>query len=129
MAVHKNSSEEDYLDNLLNAVLNGYNEKQQEEINNDEDLLGEIEGDLFDGDISSMDELGFGEALDNDTERFIQDSLNAFRDKTMIVVAHRLSTIKSSDKIIVIDSHRIVEEGTHDELMKLNGAYASMYNA
>lgn len=68
-------------------------------------------------------------ALDNDTERFIQDSLNAFRDKTMIVVAHRLSTIKSSDKIIVIDSHRIVEEGTHDELMKLNGAYASMYNA
>ena len=41
MAVHKNSSEEDYLDNLLNAVLNGSNEKQQEEINNDEDLLGE----------------------------------------------------------------------------------------
>ncbi len=68
MAVHKNSSEEDYLDNLLNAVLNGSNEKQQEEINNDEDLLGEIEGDLFDGDISSMDELGFGEALDNDTD-------------------------------------------------------------
>lgn len=67
MAVHKNSSEEDYLDNLLNAVLNGSNEKEQEEINNENDLLGEIEGDLFDGDISSMESLGFGETLDDDT--------------------------------------------------------------
>lgn len=67
-------------------------------------------------------------ALDNETERFVQDSLNAFRDKTMIVVAHRLSTIKNSDKIIVIDEHRVVEQGTHEELIEKKGLYESMYN-
>lgn len=66
MAVHKNSSEEDYLDNLLNAVLNDSNEKKQEELNNDEELLGEIEDDLFDGDISSMEALGFENVMDNE---------------------------------------------------------------
>lgn len=82
---------------------------------------------LSDPDIIILDEAT--SALDNDTERFVQDSLNAFKNKTMIVVAHRLSTIKDSDKIIVIDKHKVVEEGTHDELMNLNGIYASMYNA
>lgn len=67
MAVRKNSSEEDYLDNLLNAVLNDTNEKKQEELNNEEDLLGEIEDDLFDGDISAMEALGFEEVLNDET--------------------------------------------------------------
>lgn len=67
MAVHKNSSEEDYLDNLLNAVLNGSNEKKQEELNNEEELLGEIEDDLFDGDISSMEALGFENVMEDET--------------------------------------------------------------
>ena len=65
-------------------------------------------------------------ALDNETEKFIQDSLDAFRDKTMIVVAHRLSTIKNSDKIVVINDHKIAEQGTHEELMALNGLYRKM---
>lgn len=82
---------------------------------------------LSDPDIIILDEAT--SALDNDTERFVQDSLNAFKNKTMIVVAHRLSTIKDSDKIIVIDKHKVVEEGTHDELMSLGGVYATMYNA
>lgn len=82
---------------------------------------------LADPDIIILDEAT--SALDNDTERFVQDSLNAFKNKTMIVVAHRLSTIKDSDKIIVIDKHKVVEEGTHDELMSLGGVYATMYNA
>jgi ABC-type multidrug transport system fused ATPase/permease subunit len=68
-------------------------------------------------------------ALDNETERFVQDSLNAFHDKTMIVVAHRLSTIKDSDKIIVVNNHNIVQCGTHDELLKEDGIYAKMYRA
>lgn len=66
-------------------------------------------------------------ALDNETEAIIQQSLDMFKDKTMIVVAHRLTTIKDSDKIVVIDSHRIAEEGTHDELMAKGGLYAKMY--
>lgn len=82
---------------------------------------------LSDPEIIILDEAT--SALDNDTERFVQDSLNAFKNKTMIVVAHRLSTIKDSDKIIVIDKHKVVEEGTHDELLSQNGIYASMYNA
>ena len=65
MAERKNSSEEDYLDNLLNAVLNNSNEKKEEELNSDDELLGEIEGDLFDGDLSAMEALGFEESLDD----------------------------------------------------------------
>lgn len=66
-------------------------------------------------------------ALDNETEAFIQDSLNLFKDKTMIVVAHRLSTIRDSDKILVIDQHRVAEEGSHESLMRRNGIYAALY--
>lgn len=66
-------------------------------------------------------------ALDTETESIIQEALNNFKDKTMIIVAHRLSTIKNSDKIIVINEHTIEEEGTHQELMNSNGKYAAMY--
>lgn len=69
-------------------------------------------------------------ALDTSTERFIQKSLNTiFKDKTMIVVAHRLSTIINSDKILVLDSGVIAEEGSHQELMNTGGIYYNMYNA
>jgi ATP-binding cassette subfamily B protein len=47
--------------------------------------------------------------------------------RTVIVVAHRLSTVKSSDKIIVMDERGIVEEGTHDELIALGGEYNKLY--
>ena len=65
-------------------------------------------------------------ALDNDTEAAVQDAINLFKDKTIITVAHRLSTIRDCDAIYVIDNHHIVEAGTHDELMQMNGLYASM---
>lgn len=68
-------------------------------------------------------------ALDNETEKLIQDSLSAFADKTMIVVAHRLSTIKDSDNIIVIGDHKVLEQGNHDELMDLDGEYAKLVKA
>ena len=60
-------------------------------------------------------------ALDSQTEKFIQDSLNFFikdKGKTVIAIAHRLSTLKHMDRIIVLDQGRIVEEGHHDELIK-----------
>lgn len=65
-------------------------------------------------------------ALDNETEKAIQRAIDELHDKTIIVIAHRLSTIKKSDKIVVIDNHRVAEEGTHDELIKQSGLYANM---
>ena len=63
-------------------------------------------------------------SLDANNEKVIMESLNKlFKDKTVIVVAHRLSTVKNADKIIVLDHGRIVEQGTHNELVKLNGYY------
>ena len=80
---------------------------------------------LINPDIIILDEAT--SALDNETERFVQESLEMFKDKTMIVVAHRLTTIKDFDKIVVIDQHKVAEEGTHDELMQSGGVYARMY--
>ena len=67
-------------------------------------------------------------ALDNTTELFIQKSLDELcQGRTTIVVAHRLSTIRSADEIAVIMDGSVAEKGTHDELMKLNGTYKSLY--
>ena len=49
------------------------------------------------------------------------------KNRTVIVIAHRLSTVQNADKIVVINDGQIVEQGKHEELLKLNGAYASLY--
>ena len=68
-------------------------------------------------------------ALDNVTEQQIQESLEKLsRGRTVIVVAHRLSTVKNADEIVVIDKSGIVERGSHDELMAKNGEYARLYS-
>ena len=64
-------------------------------------------------------------ALDNRTQAIVTESLNQ-RNVTRIVVAHRLSTIQACDKIIVLDSGKIVECGTFDELVALNGIFADL---
>lgn len=67
-------------------------------------------------------------ALDNKSERVVQEALdNLMKNRTTIVIAHRLSTIQNADKIIVINDGRIAEEGTHEELLNKQGAYASLY--
>ncbi len=67
-------------------------------------------------------------ALDNDSEKLIQAALyDAARNRTTIVIAHRLSTIEKADKILVIDAGRIIEAGTHQELLAKNGRYAELH--
>jgi len=68
-------------------------------------------------------------ALDNTTEILIQSALDDLcRGRTTIVVAHRLSTVKNATKIVVISHGNIVEEGTHEELIELNGEYKVLYD-
>ena len=68
-------------------------------------------------------------ALDNATEMQIQASLEELsRGRTVIVVAHRLSTVKNADEIVVLDKEGIVEQGTHDELLERGGEYKKLYD-
>lgn len=68
-------------------------------------------------------------ALDSESEKLIQDALEKLmKGRTSIVVAHRLSTIAKLDRIIVLDNGKIVEDGTHAELLKRNGTYAKLWS-
>ena len=68
-------------------------------------------------------------ALDNTTEILIQKALDELaKGRTTIVVAHRLSTIKNANRILVVNSGQIVESGSHQELLNQNGIYAKLYN-
>jgi ATP-binding cassette, subfamily B, bacterial HlyB/CyaB len=67
-------------------------------------------------------------ALDYESERVIQDNMNEIaKGRTVIIVAHRLSTVRRTDRIITLDRGRVVEDGTHDELIRTGGRYASLY--
>lgn len=68
-------------------------------------------------------------ALDTESEKLVQEALdNLMKNRTSIVIAHRLSTIKNADLICVFHEGEIVERGTHDELLQLNGTYTKLYN-
>ncbi len=68
--------------------------------------------------------------IDTETESIIKQSLEvACKNRTVIVIAHRLSTVYNADKIVVLDHGLKVEEGTHDDLVKANGVYANIYRS
>lgn len=68
-------------------------------------------------------------ALDTESEKLVQEALdNLMKNRTSIVIAHRLSTIKNADQICVFHEGKIVEQGTHEELLELNGIYTKLYN-
>ncbi len=68
-------------------------------------------------------------ALDNESEKAVQDSLEKLAShRTMLVIAHRLSTIRNAQRIVVLSDTGIAEQGTHGELIAVNGVYANLYN-
>jgi ATP-binding cassette, subfamily B, multidrug efflux pump len=67
-------------------------------------------------------------ALDSEVEAAIQDSLEGLMSgKTVIAIAHRLSTLQIMDRLVIMDQGRIVEQGTHKDLLKLGGLYAELW--
>lgn len=67
-------------------------------------------------------------SLDNHSERVVQQSLDRLKDhRTTLVIAHRLSTVRNAERILVLDETGICQQGTHRELMEQGGVYAELY--
>ncbi len=88
--------------------------------------MGSASAFLKDAPILLLDEMS--SALDNESERLIQLAIQNYRkNKTILVIAHRLQSIVTADIIVVMDKGRIAELGTHKELLEKNGVYAKLY--
>ena len=117
-------------DSFINKLENGLDEPVRERGNNfsagQRQLLSFARTILHKPSVMILDEATAN--IDTETELLIQDSLEKMKNiGTMLIVAHRLSTIQHADNIILLSAGRIVEQGTHQELLQLKGRYYQLY--
>ncbi len=121
-----------YVDRFVHSLPDGYDTLIDDEGSNisagEKQLLTIARAFLADPALLILDEAT--SSVDTRTEVLVQHAMAALRqDRTSFVIAHRLSTIRDADLILVMKSGAIVEQGTHDELLERDGAYAALYNA
>jgi len=121
-----------YVDRFVHSLPDGYDTLINEEADNisagQKQLLTIARAFLADPSILILDEAT--SSVDTRTEVQIQEAMNALRaQRTSFVIAHRLSTIRGADIILVMEQGRIVEKGSHDELLAAGGAYFRLYNS
>lgn len=126
------ASKKAYCHSFIEKLPDGYDTVLNEEASNiskgQKQLLTIARALLSDPEILILDEAT--SSVDTRTESLIQKAMtNLLHDRTNFVIAHRLSTIVNSDVILVLDKGDIVEKGNHDELIKLDGVYAKLYNS
>ena len=119
-----------YVDRFVHSLPDGYDTKLDSEAGNisagEKQLLTIARAFISDPSLLILDEAT--SSVDTRTEVLVQRAMAALRsDRTSFVIAHRLSTIRDADLILVMESGRIVEQGTHAELLALGGRYAEMY--
>jgi len=121
-----------HADHFIKTLTNGYNTVINEEANNisagQKQLLTIARAILADPKMLILDEAT--SSVDTLTEILIQKAMdNLMKNRTSFVIAHRLSTVRDADLILVMNSGDIVEQGTHSELLAKNGFYAEIYNS
>jgi ATP-binding cassette subfamily B protein len=121
-----------YVDRFVSTLPDGYDTVINEEGDNisagQKQLLTIARAFLADPAILILDEAT--SSVDTRTEVLVQEAMNALRaSRTSFVIAHRLSTIRGADLIVVMQNGRIVEQGTHRELLSHDGAYFDLYNS
>lgn len=121
-----------HADHFIRTLPDGYETILNEEASNisqgQKQLLTIARAVLADPPIMILDEAT--SSVDTRTEVFIQKAMNRLMEgRTSFVIAHRLSTIKDADLILVMDQGKVIEKGTHSELLRVNGFYAELYNS
>jgi ATP-binding cassette subfamily B multidrug efflux pump len=121
-----------YVDRFVHSLPDGYDTVIDEEGSNisagERQLVTIARAFLSDPALLILDEAT--SSVDTRTELLVQHAMAALRsDRTSFVIAHRLSTVRDADLILVMESGRIVEQGTHDELIAAGGAYARLYSS
>ncbi len=121
-----------YVDRFVHSLPDGYDTVINEEASNlsagEKQLITIARAFLADRSILILDEAT--SSVDTRTELLVQRAMNKLRqDRTSFVIAHRLSTIRDADVILVMEDGAIVEQGSHDELIKAEGAYHRLYQA
>jgi ATP-binding cassette, subfamily B, multidrug efflux pump len=121
-----------YVDRFVHSLPDGYDTLINEEGDNisagEKQLITIARAFLADPTILILDEAT--SSVDTRTEVLVQEAMNALRaSRTSFVIAHRLSTIRGADIILVMEHGRIVEQGSHEELLEKGGAYHRLYNS